>query len=134
MKRIPLLILLGALSFSCSNDDGGKKEKPVEKPEYQPKVLIPFEERGLWGFRDPQANVVVVVPQYEAVKDFDEHKIARVKKSKLWGLIDMLGKSVISPTYNDIENFSGQGYATVMKLEKSGVINTKGEEKVEPGL
>ncbi|WP_121966715.1 WG repeat-containing protein [Myroides sp. N17-2] len=133
MKRIPLLILLGVLSFSCSNDDGGgKKEKPVEKPDYQPKVLIPFEERGLWGFRDPQANVVVVVPQYEAVKDFDEHKIARVKKSKLWGLIDMLGKSVISPTYNDIENFSGQGYATVVKLEKSGVINTKGEEKVAP--
>lgn len=131
MKKITLLILLGALSFSCSNDDD-KKEKPVEKPEYQPKVLIPFEERGLWGFRDPQANVVVVVPQYEAVKDFDEHKIARVKKSKLWGLIDMLGKSVISPTYNDIENFSGQGYATVVKLEKSGVINTKGEEKVEP--
>ncbi|MCC9041237.1 WG repeat-containing protein [Myroides sp. M-43] len=133
MKRISLLIIFGALSFSCSNDNGdGKKEKPIEKPDYQPKVLIPFEERGLWGFRDPQENVVVVVPQYEAVKDFDEHKIARVKKSKLWGLIDMLGKSIILPTYNDIENFSGQGYATVVKLEKSGVINTKGEEKVEP--
>ncbi|MDM1505250.1 WG repeat-containing protein [Myroides odoratimimus] len=133
MKKITLLILIGFLSFSCSNDDNNKNDKPKEeKPDYQPKILIPFEERGLWGFRDPQANVVVVVPQYEAVKDFDQHKIARVKKSKLWGIIDMLGKPVIAPTYNDIKDFSIQGYATVVRLEKSGVINTKGEEKIEP--
>lgn len=125
-------MFLGALSFSCSNDDGGKKDKPAPKPDYEPKILVPFQERGLWGFRDPQANVVVVVPQYEEVKDFDSHKIARVKKTKLWGLINMLGKTVIDPTYNNIEDFSGEGYATVVKLEKSGVINTKGEEKVEP--
>ncbi|MDM1347021.1 WG repeat-containing protein [Myroides marinus] len=132
MKKIILLMFLGALSFSCSNDDGGKKDKPAPKPDYEPKILVPFQERGLWGFRDPQANVVVVVPQYEEVKDFDSHKIARVKKTKLWGLINMLGKTVIDPTYNNIEDFSGEGYATVIKLEKSGIINTKGEEKVEP--
>jgi rRNA maturation protein Nop10 len=57
---------------------------------------IPFEQEGLWGYRDAHGTVVIPA-RYLVADPFSPEGIAAVADEKEWAIIDRTGKVLVHP-------------------------------------
>ncbi|MCH8904132.1 MAG: WG repeat-containing protein [Bacteroidetes bacterium] len=69
-----------------------------------------------------------LICKYDYIGNLDNGYARISNDNKLWGLIDSLGKEIVSPCYRSIEKMS-EGYAAVYK-DKYGYIDSTGKLKV----
>lgn len=95
--------------------------------EYQ--NYIPFEDKGLWGYKDASGNLVIS-PKYDFACIF-ENDIARVRQKGKWGLINKNGDEITTKAYDSIsliDTSTLTHYFTVEKENKIGVIAQDGKD------
>lgn len=94
--------------------------------------LSPFRDGKLWGFRNPQGQVVIS-PQFQSAGSFSEG-LARVKIDGKWGFVNLSGEVVISPQFDQARHFQA-GIAKVQKGAVWGYIDVDGffVEKLDAG-
>jgi serine/threonine protein kinase len=81
-------------------------------------------ESGKYGFKNLRDNIVMILPVFEDVFEFNEG-IAAVKLKGLWGYIDEKGDWIIKPQFTKANIFSN-GKAEVMMNGQVFYINKSG--------
>ena len=94
--------------------------------------LIPFEEGGLWGYKD-FAGQVVIQPQFHVAEKFSREGLAAVADDQSWAYIDTKGNIVIRPFVfdNGPDEFS-EGLARFIAGSKFGFFNKQGRVVIMP--
>lgn len=87
--------------------------------------LAPFASHGAYGYKNKITDEIVIPCIYDSAGEFCEG-LARVRKNKLYGFIDITGNLVIPCRYEDALRFDG-GMAAVMEDKLWGFINQAGE-------
>lgn len=75
---------------------------------------------------DNSKGEIVVSPQFDTARDFEENGLAVVEVDDKYGIIDKTGKYIVNPQYDDMSVSSKEGYYIVMQEKKFGVIDKKG--------
>jgi len=111
LKNIILMAATFILMFSC-----------VERIH-----LVPFEENGLWGYKN-QNNETVIPAQYFMANEFLETGIAAVADSSGWMYIDQTGRKIIRPYIIDNgPDYFSEGLARFKSDEKFGFYDHTGK-------
>jgi len=121
MRNFTALYCLFSLLFVLSSCSEAKQQRPKLDEHV---FLVPYYEKGLWGFADT-TGTVVIKPKYEVVEPF-QAGLAKVQKNYLWGVIDRKGNELVPLIYKSITEFKG-GVAVVEKGDESGAINPYGD-------
>lgn len=61
----------------------------------------PIEQNGKWGYIDPYEDKVIIDYQYDGARPFREQK-GIVRMGRKYGVVDRMGKFIISPEYEDL--------------------------------
>ena len=90
---------------------------------------------GNWGFIDRQGNVVVPLI-HKKVLDFENGCAIVCKPSKkqadgVWGVIDTLGKTIVSANYDGVWKDPAGGYV-VERKGKIGKVDDRGRKQIPP--
>jgi len=92
-----------------------------------PTGLSPFEDKGKWGYRNAEGNIVIA-PRFQDAAPFLEG-LARVKSEGKIGFIDTTGAFVIPPQFDVAggfsEDLSTAGFGKPLQA-KMGFIDKKG--------
>ncbi|PZG07519.1 hypothetical protein C1I95_30930 [Micromonospora craterilacus] len=90
--------------------------------------------QGLWGYADPEGDMVVPARYAEAQPFRDGLAWVRGPQTDRWSLIDLTGETLIGPTYLAARPFS-DGLAWVVRDESGWLaVDTAGEVVVPPGF
>jgi hypothetical protein len=92
---------------------------------------IPFVKNGLWGYSDPDGNMVIP-PKYDFAGIF-EHDVAHVKLNNKWGVINKRGEEIIPVKYDKISflnTVSAPYICMVLSRGKTGVFDVNGNELI----
>lgn len=135
-----------------------KSGKEIVKPVYDDVGgasaggMFSIKSNGKWGFID-KAGKTVIKPQFENVGDFTSSTVysennprwstselkevyCKIKIGNKWGLIDKLGKIVVSPKFDDIGliygSYFNNGYCKVKVGAKWGLIDKTGKTFINP--
>ena len=91
--------------------------------------LFPYEEGGLWGYKNAKGDVVIQ-PQFLRALDFlqGQYAFAAVEQggALLYGLVSRSGVWAAEPQWNEVRPYS-EGLAAVCQDEKWGYIDTAGK-------
>lgn len=100
------------------------------KNNVKPKTLHVVHENGLWGYADQDDKIVIPI-QFQEVREFDIRQHAVVKKDGFYGLINILGETIIPFMYENVYNIEiyniDSSYIIVTKNKKRGVVNRNNE-------
>lgn len=94
--------------------------------EYNKKNLEPFNDTGLWGFKDKTSKDIIIQPRYTSVELFNNGFFIVQILSK-YGLLDQNGNVASPVKYDEIKGFVN-GFAKVKIGSKQSFIDLKGEE------
>jgi hypothetical protein len=84
--------------------------------------------KGRYGYANVNGEFIIK-PQFDYAGDFSD-EIARVKKGKKWGYIDIQGNPIIDIKYEAVQNNFTDGLAWVKLKNKYGYVNNKGEQVI----
>lgn len=133
--------LVASVTDTAQNDKTDKKNDTNDKiklnmkklivillvaimPNLQAQTLIPFQsEKGRWGFKNIEGEVVVEAKYYQIVPLFSDNFYA-AKKFTYWGLIDSTGKEIAELKYDKIGDCS-EGLALVGVEKQEGTSTSK---------
>lgn len=88
-------------------------------------LLLPVAQRGLWGFRNDNGQVIIPCI-YEEVLPFS-YGVAAVKFEEKWGYIDTLGEIVLPYQFDEARSFeNGLAYVEIEVGRFSGWIDMSG--------
>lgn len=100
------------------------------KGEFRKSSLFPASintVKGVfWGYID-KTGKMVIKPQFQEAREFQDNGLAVTRKGKYYGLINEQGIFVIEPRYESINEFS-EGRAVVIDNSGFKVIDEKGKE------
>lgn len=82
--------------------------------------LIPFEEKGKFGFKDAKSGKQIVEPKYDKASSFVEGMCA-VKSGLTWGYVNEKGQLVIPMKFQDARDFA-QGLACVRLCDDNKLV------------
>lgn len=89
--------------------------------------LTPFEQNGLWGYRDSQ-NRIVIPPRYRVANEFSDCGLAAVVDAEGWVYIDTGGRAVIRPfVFDNGPDYFQEGLARFVKNGKFGFFDRTGK-------
>lgn len=95
---------------------------------FNPKMLFPVKERGLWGFVRPDGTYQIH-PQFEDVKGFHFLDVAAVKQDDLWGFVRATGTMSIPCKYDSVVGYGYEGYhawvwkdGEKLRIDKTGMV------------
>lgn len=89
---------------------------------YAQELTVVADSKGHLGYKDATGNIVIK-QMYDFAEPFDANGIAKVGKSKKYGLINKSGSEVLALAYDEIEQRE-EGIPTRIKKGKSyGLIN-----------
>ncbi len=97
--------------------------------------LIPFQSKGIWGYKDTLENILIE-PQYQYARKFQD-KYAVVTQKDLLGVIDKFNNQIINPEYEYMRYIGNErflfGYRAKYFGEYNlGIITTKNEILIQP--
>ena len=93
---------------------------------------IPFEEDGVWGYKDSQGEVVIP-PRFLLAEEFSPEGLAPVVDDAGWAYIDVEGKVVIRPFVVDNgPDYFSEGLARFTREGKFGFFDEKGKVVIPP--
>ena len=154
-----LLISLSPASYAQTTGPVVKGQKyDLATPYVQYEAVIPFQENGLWGFRDSQGKVKIK-PKYQQIgtpqtyqmtstwgdKTIDRSVIPVCLNNK-WGFVAQNGKEIIKPIYDKVLTFQSEriksgfnegnlrGVVLVQKGDVFITVNDKGKQTDAPVL
>ncbi|MCE5309912.1 MAG: WG repeat-containing protein [Acidobacteriales bacterium] len=95
-------------------------------------VLIPFQNGGMWGYRDNSGRIVIP-PRYQVAQAFSPEGLAAVVDDGGWAYIDTAGRTVIRPLVVDNgPDYFREGVARFRRDGKVGFFNTRGTVVIKP--
>lgn len=102
----------------------------MNQPVTNGSCLIPYEQKGKWGYIDTNSKKVIISCQYQKAYPFIHNRAKVENWNSEYAIIDTLGNFIAEFKYQEIKPFSEEGYAIVEKDRYKGIIDTTGEEIV----
>jgi WG containing repeat len=87
---------------------------------------------AMQGFHLIEANTykLITATPYNTITPADINGLLRVKKGEFWGLIDTIGRIVLSPTYSEIRKQTEGFYPVKNENDKFGFIDKKAKIQI----
>lgn len=104
-------------------------ERNTKLPPLSNIKLIPYRKGKLWGFSDPNRNILIE-PKYESAEPFKDD-LALIRLNGKSGFIDPTGREIIFNKYTGVYNFS-EGLAAFYDERGGGYINKNFQEIISP--
>ncbi|UCG79066.1 MAG: WG repeat-containing protein [Nitrospirota bacterium] len=87
---------------------------------------VPFENNGLWGYKDANGQVVIEA-RYKIAGEYSSEGIAAVVDDEGWAYIDCAGSVVIRPhVYDNGPDYFSEGLARYKDNNKFGFFDRQG--------
>ena len=97
-------------------------------------LLVPFERKGAWGYRDAGGKVVIP-PRYQVAQEFSPEGIAAVVDESGWAYINAAGKVVIRPLAVDNgPDYFQEALARFKRAGKIGFFDRSGKVVIQPAF
>lgn len=99
-------------------------------PYHRGELGFPFREGGKWGIQGIDGRILVF-PEYERAGNLVDD-LCPVCKDERWGLIDSVGRTVVSHQFEDMMGGVMDGLIGVKSKGLWGFVNRSGEEVIAP--
>lgn len=105
-------------------------EKVIIKPKYEylsklQHGVASAKFNGKCGMINIHDSVIIQFGKYDDIYMFKDNR-ARIRKSKLYGIIDQYGKEIVPCVYKSADNFRFKLCQLTDKNDKMGIINLNG--------
>jgi hypothetical protein len=99
---------------------------PEEEAMMSKRLLLPYQENGLWGFADT-SGAVVIPAKYEKADAFWENQLTVVKTGEGFGLLNKNGVEVVKPLQPNPIIDCGCGVYGIEQTSGFALINKEGK-------
>ncbi|RLP86560.1 hypothetical protein EAD89_21165 [Micromonospora sp. BL4] len=126
-------VALDAVATRAAADGFGPYPRGRDEVLDRDRPPMPGRDGPLWGYTDPEGDLVIPARYAEAQPFHDGLAWVRRPDTDRWSLINLLGTTVIPPTYRAARPFS-DGLAWVVTDGGWTAIDATGEVQVRPNF